>query len=178
MGNFKVYITKKVGSNCSLCDFVDAVLSTLTKQTILPIIQKVMRIILTFSTKMWFLLFSNYSGNNLPRPNWSFRVSYGEGGGGTLGFPMPVNKCNFWLNIINFWFSACTQPHSSPDWYRIIDSNSLRHPKTSTASIPQAGSWHCPALTEDLIQLTPQIMKGAVHIYSNHPMKINNDDTH
>ena len=29
-----------------------------------------MPIILTlFSTKMWFLLFSNYSGNNLPRPN-------------------------------------------------------------------------------------------------------------
>jgi len=66
MGKFKVYTTKKFGSNCSLCDFVAAVLSTLTKQTILPIIQKAMPIILTlFSTKM---LFSNYSGNNLPRP--------------------------------------------------------------------------------------------------------------
>jgi len=39
---------------------------TLTKRTILPIIQEMMPIIL--STKMWFLLFSNYSGNNLPRP--------------------------------------------------------------------------------------------------------------
>ena len=42
---------------------------TLTKQTILYIIQKAMPIILTlFSTIMWFLSFSNYSGNNLPRP--------------------------------------------------------------------------------------------------------------
>jgi len=42
---------------------------TITKQTILPIIQKMKLIIFTlFSTNMWFLLFSNYSGNNLPRP--------------------------------------------------------------------------------------------------------------
>ena len=39
--------------------------------SILPIIQKVMPIILKlFSTKLWLLLFSNYSGNNnLPRPS-------------------------------------------------------------------------------------------------------------
>ena len=61
-------LQQKFGSNCSLCDF-NAVFPTLTKQTISAIIQKVMPIILTlFSTKMWFLLFLHYCGNNLPRP--------------------------------------------------------------------------------------------------------------
>ena len=35
-----VSLQQKFGWNCSLCDFVDAVFPTLTKQTILPIIQK------------------------------------------------------------------------------------------------------------------------------------------
>jgi len=37
---------QKFGSNCPLCDFVNAVFPTLIKQTILPIIRKVMPIIL------------------------------------------------------------------------------------------------------------------------------------
>jgi len=46
---------QKFGSKCSLplCDFVNAMFPTLTKQTILPFIQKAMPIILTlFSTKI------------------------------------------------------------------------------------------------------------------------------
>ena len=56
----KVYTTfSKLGQTAPYMIFVNAMFPNLTKQTILPIIQKVMPIILTlFSTKMWFLLFS------------------------------------------------------------------------------------------------------------------------